>query len=219
MFANNTFAQKGMTNRNLGKSKQKGFTLIEVLIAFIILAVGLLGIVSLQAMSKKFTHQAAQRTLAVSFADSIVERIRANPSALITYTNSGNAGAATVVGGTTIAVEPAPNCMSSICSTVQMAAHDLWELEQSLDGATIKLQDNTNTSGLIEPKICFNFTARAGMVRTGFLTVRLQWTGLNELSDAVTVNGTNCDPGKAPNTDNFRRQVVVNTYVIDEGEL
>jgi len=208
-----------MTNQSLAKSRQKGFTLIEVLIAFIILAVGLLGIVNLQAMSKKFTHQAAQRTLAVSFADSIVERIRANPAALISYTNSGDGGAATVVGGTTIAAEPAPNCITAICSNTQMATHDLWELEQSLDGATVQLEDNTNTSGLIEPKICFNFAPRAGMVRTGFLTVRLQWTGLNELSDAVTVNGTNCDPGKAPNSDNFRRQVVVNTYVIDEGEL
>jgi len=64
-------------HHNMKFNHQKGFSLLEVLIAFIILAVGLLGIVNLQAMSKQFTHQASQRTIAVSLADAIVERIRA----------------------------------------------------------------------------------------------------------------------------------------------
>ncbi len=192
-------------------SKQSGFTLIEVLIAFIILAVGMLGIVNLQAMSKQFTHQASQRTIAVSLADAIVERIRVNPGALLTYTNSA------AVGDNTIANEPNPNCIAATCTTTQLATHDLWEWEEALDGAASTI-GVTNTSGLIEPKACFSFAARAGMARTGFLTVRVQWTGLNRISDAVTVADTNCN-NVAANEDPFRRQVVVNTYVIDEAEL
>lgn len=193
--------------------KQKGFTLIEVLIAFVILSVGLLSIVSLQAMSKTFTHQALQRTMAVSLADSIVERIRTNPGALLTYTASAT------VGGGTKGVEPAPTCMgNAICSNVELATHDLWEWEQNMDGATVTAA-GANASGLITPQACFNFTARAGMARTGFLTVRIQWKGLNSISDAVTVAGTNCNAGTAANSDPFRRQVVVTTYVIDETEL
>jgi type IV pilus assembly protein PilV len=193
--------------------KQKGFTLIEVLIAFVILSVGLLSIVSLQAMSKIFTHQALQRTMAVSLADSIVERIRTNPGALLTYT------ATATVGGGTKGAEPVPNCMvNAVCSNIQLATHDLWEWEQNMDGATVTA-GGANASGLITPQACLSFAPRAGMTRTGFLTVRVQWTGLNSISDAVTVSGTNCNAGIAENTDLFRRQVVVTTYVIDESEL
>lgn len=198
-------------HHNMKFNHQKGFSLLEVLIAFIILAVGLLGIVNLQAMSKQFTHQASQRTIAVSLADAIVERIRVNPGALLTYTNSAS------VGGDEIAAEPNPDCSSEVCSITELATHDLWEWEEALDGAAATV-GGTNTSGLISPKACFSFSARAGMTRTGFLTVRVQWTGLNSLSDAVTEANTNCN-NTAANSDPFRRQVVVNTYVIDEAEL
>ena len=205
-----------MTVKSLNYNQQKGFTLIEVLIAFVILSVGLLGIVNLQAMSKTFTHQAMQRTMAVSLADAIVERIRVNPAGLAVYTGSAT------VGGGTKGAEPAPNCTTAICSSAQLATHDLWEWEQNMDGATVTA-GGANTSGLIAPQACFNFTPRvvAGgsvMARTGFLTVRIQWTGLNAISDAVTVAGTNCN-ATGPNLDVFRRQVAITTYVIDEAEL
>ncbi len=196
-------------------TKQKGFTLIEVLIAFIILAVGLLGIVNLQAMAKQFTHQASQRTIAVSLANTIVERIRVNPGALRTYTNHA------AVGDDTLGANPARDCSAGVCTITQLANYDLWEWEQALDGAAATVDNNntiTNTSGLILPKACFDFTARAGMDRTGFLTVRVQWTGLNSISDAVTDAGTDCN-GLGVNNNPLRRQVLVTTYVLDEAEL
>jgi type IV pilus assembly protein PilV len=196
-------------------SRNSGFTLIEVLIAFIILAVGLLAIVSLQGTSKQYTHQAMQRSLAVSHAESIIERIRANPTALLTYT-----GAATIGGGS-IVNEPNPSCTDVFCTNVQLATHDMWVFEQKLDGSASSITEagvTTNTSGLIAPLACMDFTPRAPLTRTGFLTIRIQWTGLQELSDAVTVAGTNCG-GADAGDDPFRRQVVVNTYVIDETEL
>jgi len=192
--------------------KQNGFTLIEVLIAFIILSVGLLAIVNLQAMSKTFTHQALQRSLAVSIADSIIERIRVNPSAVLTYTTSGTSG------GSTKGAEPTPNCKDATCTSVELAIHDLWEWEQDMDGAS-STAGGLNTAGLISPQACFSFAPRAGLLKTGLLTVRIQWTGLNSLSDAVTDANTNCNAASAPNSDSYRRQVAVTTYVIDQGEI
>jgi len=182
-------------------NKEKGFTLLEVLIAFVILSVGLLGIVNLQAMSKKFTHQAAQRTLAVSLADMIVEKIRTNP------VETANSYQNAAVGGGTIEEEPA-DC-SSACTTTNIAARDLWEWEQALDGAT--------TSGLIDPHACITFTNDGTRVNTGTLTVRVQWTGLSQLSDAAA-GGVICNGGNA-GTDLFRRQVIVNTFVVDDTEV
>ncbi|MCP3673335.1 MAG: type IV pilus modification protein PilV, partial [Gammaproteobacteria bacterium] len=186
---------------NLKYNHQNGFTLLEVLISFVILSVGLLGIVSLQAMSKKFTHQAAQRTLAVSLADMIVEKIRTNPIEIATsYHNSA-------VGGGTITNEP--SACSSACTTANIAARDLWEWEQALDATT-------STSGLIDPHACINFVNDGTRINAGTLTVRVQWSGLNQLSDAAA-GGVICNGGNA-GTDQFRRQVTVNTYVIDDRE-
>lgn len=206
-------------HKTITKNHQKGFTLLETLIAFVILSVGLLGIVNLQAMSKKFTHQAVQRSLAVSFADAIVERIRINPTAIGTYITAATAGTA-AVGGATLGTQPVPTCYdTAVCDSVQLATQDLWKWEQALDGSSSVSADGANTAGLISPKACFDaFVPRAGMLRTGFLTVRVQWTGLNRLSDAVNVANTNCN-GTAANNDPFRRQVVVTTYIIDETEI
>jgi len=203
-----------LIHNTLTKNHQKGFTLLETLIAFVILSVGLLGIVSLQAMAKKFTHQAVQRSLAVTFTDSIVERIRANPSAMATYNTAA-------VGGGTITTEPSPNCTTGACSTTQLATHDLWKWEQSIDGAAATIGvANTKTAGLISPHACITFAPDTTKINTGFITVRVQWTGLNSLSDAVpAVGGTVCTGGAAAGDDPFRRQVTINTYVIDETEI
>ncbi|MFT4823997.1 MAG: type IV pilus assembly protein PilV [Halioglobus sp.] len=192
--------------------EETGFTLIEALIAFVILSVGLLGIVSLQALSKQSQHQAVQRARAISMADSIVERIRINPGGLATY----NIGL-TPLGGGTVSSEPAPNCRTAICTPTQLATHDLWEWEQALDGAMVKA-GTINTSGLIEPKGCIVFDPAPSRLRTGLVNIIIQWQGLNESTDAVQAGEVRCGGAVAGNND-FRRQVSINTFVIDEQEL
>jgi type IV pilus assembly protein PilV len=65
---------------------QRGVTLLEVLITLIILAVGLLGLLSLQTISLKNNHSAQQRTVATMHAYDILDRIRLNTSADYTLT-------------------------------------------------------------------------------------------------------------------------------------
>ncbi len=61
-------------------SKQMGFSLIEVLIAWFILSVVLLGIVMFQTSMLKSIDQAYWRSVATVQLESMVERLRANPS-------------------------------------------------------------------------------------------------------------------------------------------
>ena len=58
--------------------REKGFTLIEILVTVIILAVGLLGLAGLQAAALKYTSTAYQRAQATSLAYDILDQMRAN---------------------------------------------------------------------------------------------------------------------------------------------
>jgi type IV pilus assembly protein PilV len=55
-----------------------GFSLLEVLVALLVLSIGLLGLASLQAMTSRFNYDAYLRSQATSLAYDIAERMRAN---------------------------------------------------------------------------------------------------------------------------------------------
>ncbi|AJF06564.1 type IV pilus modification protein PilV [Geoalkalibacter subterraneus] len=59
-------------------SSNRGFTLVEVLAALVIISVGLLGLAALQGQSLRGNHSAAMRTQAVNQVENIVDRMRAN---------------------------------------------------------------------------------------------------------------------------------------------
>jgi type IV pilus assembly protein PilV len=61
-------------------NKSAGFTLIEVLIAMLVLAVGLLGLAGLQVISLRNNQSAYNRSQATQLAYDMADRIRANPS-------------------------------------------------------------------------------------------------------------------------------------------
>jgi type IV pilus assembly protein PilV len=58
--------------------RQTGFTLIEILVTVIVLAIGLLGLAGLQATSLSFNSTAYQRSQATNLAYDIADRMRAN---------------------------------------------------------------------------------------------------------------------------------------------
>lgn len=189
--------------------------MIEVMIAVLVLSVGLLAVASLQLTAKRSTHQAWQRSLAVSIADGMVERIRANPSVAKDYHTGMGSGA---IGSGAIVDAPDTNCDEDQCSADEMKEWDLWQWERQLDGAGILASDDSNAGGLIDPKGCIVFEeADSGTPNTGKLRVVVSWHGMVETSDAVT-SGAICGAG-AVNTQSTRRQVVVNSYIIDEEDL
>lgn len=61
--------------------KQTGFTLLEVLITVVILAIGLLGLAGLQATALAYNSTAYQRSQATNLAYDIIDRARANAAA------------------------------------------------------------------------------------------------------------------------------------------
>lgn len=71
---------KNLSRRRCGgpRREARGFTLLEVLIALLVLAFGLLGFALLQTMNLRFTQSANQRTQATNLAYDLLDQIRAN---------------------------------------------------------------------------------------------------------------------------------------------
>lgn len=201
---------------------QRGFTMIEALVTFVILAVGLLGIVTLMTTSKTTQYEALQRTRAVALADSMLERIRENPDGLDIYeTHDGD----NPVGQGLISA-PANDC-SGNCNPDEMAAYDLWVWEQQLDGERVAVTDGgAATAGLKAARGCILFDLFDDYVTpsprpgTGRITVLVQWEGLQESVDAVAdPNATDAVCGDDTASNPRRRQVAVRSFVVHTDDL
>lgn len=123
-------------------TRQKGFSLIEALVAFLILSVGMLGIASLQVISLKAGQTAAYRTVAVIKVEEMFERIRNNPTEVLNYASAVTAGADN-------------NCNDYVtlnsCNSLQMAAHDVYEWEQGLIGSLTVNAGVTTKIEVVDP--------------------------------------------------------------------
>jgi len=109
-------------------SAMAGFSLIEVMVALIIISIGLLGIAKLQAVALSSTGTAGKRSLAAVEAASIASAMHADRA----YWSLASSAVPTVITGTTIASSPDPLLVTGVscaagpaCTPVQMAAYDL----------------------------------------------------------------------------------------------
>jgi type IV pilus assembly protein PilV len=78
--------------------RSKGFTLIETLIALVVLCIGLLGVAAMQLSSLRSNHGSAMRSQATYLAYDIIDRMRANRDAAVDGQYEIALGAAGVAG-------------------------------------------------------------------------------------------------------------------------
>lgn len=74
---------------------QRGFSLIEVLVALLVLSVGLLGYALLQTSTVRFTQSANYRTQATNLTYQLIDQMRANRVMAATYVGEYKAEADT----------------------------------------------------------------------------------------------------------------------------
>jgi len=105
-----------MQNTGITGSPQTGFSLVEVLIALVIMSVGMLGIAGLYVQSMQAGRTSMFRHQAVTLAGDVADRIRANPRAGIAYAAGGANN----------------NCVAAgvDCNEAQMAANDIFIWDQ-----------------------------------------------------------------------------------------
>lgn len=107
--------------------RARGFSLLEVLVAVLVLAVGLLGLAALQTQALRFNNAAYARSQAVQLSYDMADRMRANLPAVQAGDYNTYAGydcAPANLPADPGCIQTAPNG----CTTAQMAQYDfrLW---------------------------------------------------------------------------------------------
>ena len=123
----------------IARTRNGGFTLVEVLVSLVVLAVGLLGLAMLQTTGLRYNTNSYSRTQATYLAYDIVERMRANVPAF----QAGNYDVTSLSTESSIASssnyscnqQSNPNCTcdTSTCSNAALAQYDLGQWYYRLD--------------------------------------------------------------------------------------
>lgn len=178
-----------------------GFSLLEVMIAAVVLSFGLLGLVAMQVQAKFSSYEARQRTIASWLANDMVERLKVNRGAWELQASN-----TWIVSGGTSSL---PSCANengtmSGCSNADLLALDLYYWRQSLLGSAASGAGST----LRNPTGCIIKGANNG------LTVSIFWAGRESSHDGAAAGAV--DPAITASCgiaglDLTRRQFVLTT--------
>ncbi len=105
----------------------RGMTLIEVMIALVILSVGLLGLAGLQIHGLRGTSSSNSRVQAVFIISDMAERMHANPLAV----NTNLSYKAVTLKANACPAKPT-DCDTASCDSAQLATFDKFDICQSM---------------------------------------------------------------------------------------
>ena len=109
----------------------RGFSLVEVMVALVVISIGLLGIAKMQAMAYATTSSAGLRSLAAIEAASLASSMRANRpywatgAAPVTITITGTTISDATLAATATAPDYCTPANSAPCNPATLAAYDL----------------------------------------------------------------------------------------------
>ncbi|MFC1626296.1 type IV pilus modification protein PilV [Pseudomonadota bacterium] len=173
----------------LSVTKEAGFTLIELMVAMLILSVGLLALASLQASSLRSTQTAYMRTQAGIAAMEMAERMRVNIIGV-------NANQYMNVSSPPAGTAPT-SCVTNNCSSTAIATDDIYQwllsLQNSRDLASAQGTVVCEDSNGADTDVCTNGSPHA---------ITVMWDG--KRSGAT---GTGCDTGNASDLTCYRVRV------------
>ncbi len=132
--------------------KQRGTSLLEVLIAAIIVAIGLLGIAALQMKAVQYSVDSQYRSVATDIAWTMADRIRANLAEDNSYSGIA-ADCAAVVRNCAMVPTASDATSTDSCSATEIAAYDIKSAlctiggQPELPGGTLSIAACTDADG------------------------------------------------------------------------
>ncbi len=119
---------------------QRGFSLLEVLVALVVLSIGLMGIASMQVVGLQFNQQALTSTRAIELAADMADRIRANvgseQAAILRNTYEVDFDAPAANPGTWCADRMGGTVAIGDCTKAQLAEFDIWQWKRALQAGS-----------------------------------------------------------------------------------
>ena len=183
----------GYTETDTTGTFEKGFTLLEVLIALLVLSIGLLGLAALQTTGLRSNQMASIRTTATQLAYDITDRMRANDKSTgISYDPLENKTKYTVANDNYLIAhddpDPTapPDCTATECDSHELALFDLaqWRAAVArLPGgkSQIVCQDETGAACSDDDDVAFPESITH--------TITVFWD-----EERKDIKGTGCDP-------------------------
>lgn len=106
---------------------ERGISLLESLVAIVVMALGILGILGVQLRTLNDTQTGVRRAQAIRLIEDLSERTKVNPNALVNINNY-------ITGWDTDPVA-SKNCTEAKCSQSELASYDLSVWKKSVKSA------------------------------------------------------------------------------------
>lgn len=178
------------------RAKQRGATLIEALVAIVILAVGLLGMAGMTAASIKNNQTSRMRGTGVLLVNDLAERARINLAGFNTYQQ----GARYSFTGTP--TKPAGCDVNNACTPQQLAQYDLQEwlfnVNERLPGGSAHIVTTTtgnNTETIRNMDIWLIWTEATDKTNAAARTNDASIDNMSQACPAAALNGVSNTDG------------------------
>lgn len=181
---------------------QSGSTLIEALVAMLVLSIGLLGIAGLSAASLRFSQGGWARASISSGLSDLADRVRANPTAAVdayAFNTDNYAAQRTALDSGAVAIST--DCMATTCTAAELADFHLTEwrigLNRSMPGSAVWVSGQRD-EGYQATVMWFDktFVTGDGVTLDASATCTAAMTGIAARqccpADAQVINGVRC---------------------------
>jgi type IV pilus assembly protein PilV len=164
--------------------RPQGFSLVEVMVALVIIAVGMLGIAKMQALALSTTESSGVRSLVAIEAASLAASMHANrdywvgnpPPASFTVNVATTAVNTVSVAVSDPTLSPAQDCAAAACSPAQLAGYDVQQWGTALGAIVPAAQATINCNLASVPLSC---------------TIQIAWVeNVSSVNNAAAVSGS-----------------------------
>lgn len=152
----------------MNRHYQQGLSMIEVLVALFILAIGIMGQMAMQMTSLASSQSSYYRSQAASIANDLADRVRHNPYGAGQSMNNYDDISINDESNYT-----RPSCYSSSCGTTDQVSLDIYEIQQllkiSIPGGTLSMK-------------------RLAALSTPSYRITISWTADDRLANSAEFN-------------------------------